>query len=184
MERWLPDKPAFILDAGCGQGQLSLRMAELGHRVTAIDYMTSDLESAAALRRTSAARWELIAGTLEELPLNHRRRFEVVVSIEVIEHLYRPVTTLKNLSRVMVLGGTIILSTPYHGWLKNVAISLAGGWDVHHHPLVEGGHIKFWSRRTLSAALSEAGFEPIKWRGVGRAPYLWKSIIVKARKLR
>jgi 2-polyprenyl-6-hydroxyphenyl methylase/3-demethylubiquinone-9 3-methyltransferase len=179
---WLPGGPAEILDAGCGQGQLSLRMAELGHRVTAIDSLVPDVASAAALRLRSGAQWDLIAGSLEELPLNRRRRFEVVVSIEVVEHLYRPLTALRNLAAVTAPGGIAILSTPYHGWLKNLAISAAGGWDVHHHPLVEGGHIKFWSRATLGAALGAAGFEPVEWRGVGRVPYLWKSIMVKARK--
>lgn len=159
-------------------------MATLGHKVTGIDFPTRDFEQAVALAKGASPKWDLVAGSLESLPLNGRARFDVVVSIEVIEHLYRPRAALRNLSAVMVPGATPILSTPYHGWLKNVAVSLAGGWDVHHDTLVEGGHIKFWSRRTLTAALREAGFEPIEWRGRGRVPSFWKSIMVKARKMR
>ncbi len=183
VERWLPEKSSFILDAGCGQGQLSFRMAARGHRVIGIDLPSPDFDLAAELLKRSTSKWNLIAGSLELLPINGRRGFDMAVSIEVIEHLYRPLTALRNISNLLVPGGIVILSTPYHGWLKNLAISLTGDWDFHHDPLVEGGHIKFWSRRTLAMALRQAGLEPVEWRGVGRAPFLWKSIIVRARKI-
>jgi 2-polyprenyl-3-methyl-5-hydroxy-6-metoxy-1,4-benzoquinol methylase len=155
-------------------------MAALGYRVTGIDFPTSDLDHSVVRSKTNPG-WNLIAGSLESLPLNNRARFDAVISIEVLEHIYRPRTALQNLRAVMASGATLILSTPYHGWLKNVAISLAGDWDFHHGALIEGGHIKFWSRRTLTIALREAGFEPIEWCGRGRVPWLWKSIMVKAR---
>lgn len=183
VERWLPAEPCFILDAGCGQGQLSFRMAARGHSVVGIDLPSPDLALAAELLKGSASKWQLVAGSLELLPMNGRRCFDVAVSIEVIEHLYRPLTALRNISELLVPQGITILSTPYHGWLKNVAISLTDDWDFHHTSLEEGGHIKFWSRRTLATALRQAGLEPIEWCGVSRAPFLWKSIIVKARKI-
>lgn len=78
--------------------------------------------------------------------------------------------------------GLLVLSTPYHGYLKNLALSVLDAWDTHHTPLWHGGHIKFWSRRTLGQLLSENGFETIGFSGVGRLPYLWKSMILVARK--
>jgi hypothetical protein len=75
-------------------------------------------------------------------------------------------------------GGKFICTTPYHGYLKNLAISLAGGWDKHADPLFDGGHIKLFSRRTLSALMAEAGFRKLEFRGAGRYPYFWKSMII------
>ena len=46
----------------------------------------------------------------------------------------------------------------------------------------DGGHIKFWSRRTLSALLEEVGFGRLEFRGAGRLPYLWNSMILSARR--
>jgi 2-polyprenyl-6-hydroxyphenyl methylase/3-demethylubiquinone-9 3-methyltransferase len=66
--------------------------------------------------------------------------------------------------------------------LKNLALSIAGAWDAHHHPLVDGGHIKFWSRRTLAQLLSDEGFEEVAFQGAGRLPFLWKSMILMARR--
>ncbi|TVR67116.1 MAG: methyltransferase [Candidatus Competibacteraceae bacterium] len=49
--------------------------------------------------------------------------------------------------------------------------------------LWDHGHIKFWSMRTLTALLEEAGFREIRFERVGRVPPLAKSMIVTARKL-
>lgn len=77
-----------------------------------------------------------------------------------------------------------MLSTPYHGWLKNVAIAVAGEGDRHYQPLSDYGHIKFWSVGTLSRLLWEAGFDEVQYRGLGRVPYLWRSLVVTARRPR
>ncbi len=60
--------------------------------------------------------------------------------------------------------------------------SASGKLDRHFTALWDGGHIKFWSRRTLSALLQEAGFELVAFRGAGRWPWLWKSMLIAARK--
>jgi 2-polyprenyl-6-hydroxyphenyl methylase/3-demethylubiquinone-9 3-methyltransferase len=53
--------------------------------------------------------------------------------------------------------GHFIVSTPYHGWLKNVVLALSGKMDNHFTALWDGGHIKFWSRETLSRLLRSKG---------------------------
>jgi 2-polyprenyl-6-hydroxyphenyl methylase/3-demethylubiquinone-9 3-methyltransferase len=80
-------------------------------------------------------------------------------------------------------GGVIILTTPYHGYLKNLALSLLNAWDKHFTVDWEGGHIKFFSPKTLSAMLKEAGFGEIEFRGAGRLPYLWKTGVYRAVRL-
>ena len=74
------------------------------------------------------------------------------------------------------------MTTPYHGYLKNLALSIFGMWDYHHTALWHGGHIKFWSRATLTKLLNENGFDVIEFHGVGRVAYLWKSMLLVARK--
>jgi hypothetical protein len=78
-------------------------------------------------------------------------------------------------------GGELILSTPYNGYLKNILISVFDKWDHHLNPLWDGGHIKYWSRSTLTQLLLEQNFEIINFKGAGRIPYLWKSMVIKAK---
>lgn len=108
--------------------------------------------------------------------------FPVVVSLEVIEHLYDPRTYAKRLFELVAPAGVAIVSTPYHGYWKNLALSLTGRLDDHFTALWDGGHIKFWSVRTLRVLLKESGFSQIDFLRVGRIPPLAKSMIALAHK--
>ncbi|MFN3682011.1 MAG: hypothetical protein ACK4VP_08235, partial [Nitrospira sp.] len=80
-------------------------------------------------------------------------------------------------------GGVAIVSTPYHGYWKNLALALSGKMDAHFTALWDHGHIKFWSIRTLRQLLQEAGFSEIRFLRVGRIPPLAKSMIAVAYRL-
>lgn len=79
-------------------------------------------------------------------------------------------------------GGRFICTTPYHGYLKNLALSIMGKWDQHADPLWDGGHIKLWSRAKLGALLEETGFTNIQFRGAGRLPGLWMTMVMSGDK--
>jgi hypothetical protein len=71
--------------------------------------------------------------------------------------------------------------TPYHGYWKNLSLSLMpGAWDRHHHPLSDNGHIQFCSMGLLRALLVQAGFTAVRFQRVGRIPALAKSMIAVA----
>jgi 2-polyprenyl-6-hydroxyphenyl methylase/3-demethylubiquinone-9 3-methyltransferase len=78
-------------------------------------------------------------------------------------------------------GGLAIISTPYHGYIKNLIMALTGTLDRHFTSLWDHGHIKFWSKKTLSILLREAGFTHIEFLRVGRIPVLAKSMIAVAK---
>lgn len=61
-------------------------------------------------------------------------------------------------------------------------MALSGKLDQHFTALWDHGHIKFWSMRTLSILLEEAGFRNIRFERVGRIPALVKSMISVAHK--
>ena len=107
---------------------------------------------------------------------------DVVVSSEVIEHLYYPQRYLDNMMSLIRPGGFIILTTPYHGYLKNLALSVFNHWDKHHTVDWEGGHIKFFSERTLTDMLIKSGFTDIVFNNAGRMTFLWKSMVCSGQK--
>lgn len=61
-------------------------------------------------------------------------------------------------------------------------LALANRWDDHHHPLRDGGHIKFWSINTLTKLFETEGFRVMDIRGAGRVQTLWKSAIMTGQK--
>jgi 2-polyprenyl-6-hydroxyphenyl methylase/3-demethylubiquinone-9 3-methyltransferase len=108
--------------------------------------------------------------------------FQAVLSLEVIEHLYAPRDFVRGAFDLLEPGGTLLVSTPYHGYLKNLALAVCGAMDRHFTALWDGGHIKFFSMRTLSALLNEVGFVNINYARVGRVPPLAKSMVATAQK--
>lgn len=179
LERWGPDKAAMrVLDLGCGNGAVAGWLSERGHSVVGVD------PSREGIRRARAAHPEIEFHRASAYdPLRERLgRFEVVVSLEVVEHVYDPRAYARTLHEVLVPGGIAVVSTPYHGYLKNLAIALLGRFDEHVEPGRVHGHIKFWSPDTLGALLDDAGLEVLEIRRAGRIAPLANSMIAVARK--
>ena len=109
-------------------------------------------------------------------------RFPCVVSLEVVEHVYFPRKYAKCVRGLLEPGGMAIISTPYHGYWKNLALALTGKFDEHFTALWDHGHIKFWSVRTLSMLFEEQGLQVEKVIRVGRFPTLAKSMILVIRR--
>lgn len=177
--KWGPsDRPCRVLDAGCGNGYVTGILLEAGFDVVGIDASASGIQQARA--NNPGGTFECLS-VYEELK-DRLGPFDLIVSTEVIEHLHVPRRFVSNLRAVLKPGGVMLLSTPYHGYLKNLGLAILGKWDGHLTALWDGGHIKFWSRPTLSALLEEQGLEVVDFLGCGRLPYLWKSMILVARK--
>jgi 2-polyprenyl-6-hydroxyphenyl methylase/3-demethylubiquinone-9 3-methyltransferase len=168
-----------VLDAGCGNGFFAKRLRENGFDVVGMDLDESGIIHA---RRLCPDTRFLVASVYDDLRALTGRQFDAVVCLEVIEHLYDPRLFVSRVHDCLRRGGMFILSTPYHGYLKNLLIALADKFDAHVTALWDGGHIKFWSRRTLTALLQEKGFRAERFLGAGRLPYLWKSMIVASRR--
>lgn len=167
-----------ILDAGCGNGFVAGKLAEIGHHVVGIDLAEDGI--AIARGTYPNLRFEVcsVYDNLKTLVNN----VDLVVSSEVIEHLFYPKVFLNNLYKVICPGGYIILTTPYHGFLKNLALSVTNNWDKHFTASWEGGHIKFFSEKTIKLILEGEGFKEVTFNNAGRLPWLWKSLVCRAQK--
>lgn len=167
---------ARVLDVGCGSGFIAGQFIERGCDVTGIDLSQSGISL--AREAYPQGRFEVMGASDGILSALSCAPFDLVVSTEVIEHLYAPRPYIKGCFDALRPGGRFICSTPYHGYLKNLAIALTGRTIAHANPLWDGGHIKLWDRPTLSELFKEAGFNDLRFRGAGRLPYLWMSMLM------
>lgn len=125
-----------ILDAGCGNGYISTQLRHLGHDVTAFDLSPDGIDL--AKQEEPSVRW-FVRSVYDDLTDLSESGFDVIVSSEVIEHLFSPAKFLANMNSLLRRDGMIILTTPYHGYLKNLALSIFNAWDKHHTVDWEGG---------------------------------------------
>jgi 2-polyprenyl-6-hydroxyphenyl methylase/3-demethylubiquinone-9 3-methyltransferase len=77
-----------------------------------------------------------------------------------------------------------IITTPYHGYLKNLLLAVTGKMDGHFNALWDHGTIKFWSVPTLTSLFEEVDLKREQVLRVGRVAALAKSMIVVFRKPR
>lgn len=84
---------------------------------------------------------------------------------------------MRTFSSLLAPGGLGIISTPYHGYVKNLAVIALGGFDHHFNPLWEGGHLKFFTIRKLRELFIEYGFTTPEFHRVGRVPIVAKSVM-------
>jgi SAM-dependent methyltransferase len=171
-------EPTRIFDLGCGNGSIAALLAQRGHDVQGVDPSSSGIAAAQKtypfLRLEVGSAYDDLASKFGSFPL--------VVSLEVVEHVYSPRDYARTLFDLVAPGGHAIVSTPYHGYWKNVALALSGKMDDHFTALWDHGHIKFWSIRTLDTLLREAGFHSIGFQRLGRFPPLAKTMMAIARK--
>lgn len=172
-------RPATVLDIGCGNGAITGRLAQVGYETTGIDFTPSGIDRARASHPQANYRVHNID---EPLPDDLRGRFDVVVAAEVVEHLFLPRELLARAREAVGETGHVVITTPYHGYWKNLALAALGRFDDHWQPLSDYGHIKYFSQSTLSAILRECGFTPTGFARVGRIPPLAASMIMTGRR--
>jgi len=163
-----------VLDLGCGNGSLSHLIAQQGYEVVGVE----DSEQGVAIARRSFPDCHFIQASIYELPYAElENSFDIVLSAEVIEHLLYPRELVRAAKKCLKPNGRLILTTPYHGYLKNLVLAVSGKMDTHFNPLWDGGHVKFFSVSTLTQLLETENYRNIKYKFSGRTPFLWKSML-------
>jgi len=167
-----------LFEVGCGNGSVAHTLSQAGWDVTGVDPSTEGVAQA----REAYPELKLARGSAYDGLAARYGQFPVVLSLEVVEHVYAPRDYARTIFDLVADGGFAILSTPYHGYWKNLALAVTGKMDAHFTALWDHGHIKFWSIKTLTELLTETGFVDICYKRVGRIPSLAKSMIAIARK--
>lgn len=168
-----------ILDLGCGNGAIAHALISKGYDVYGVDASISGVSIANSI---TPGRFFLDVAS-GKLPVGlENKKFLYLIFTEVIEHLYDPRSFVLFARKILSpTAGEFIISTPYHDYLKNLVLAITGKLDKHFTALWLGGHIKFFSKKSLALLLKEENFQVIDFAGAGRLPFLWKSMMIKAK---
>ena len=152
-----------VLDAGCGDGNLTASLAEHGYQMYGIDLSESGINIA---RRRSCGMFAL-ASIYDDLrmPFPGVEYFAAIIAIDTIEHLYSPKIFARRSFEALQPGGILIVTVPYWGYLKNIVLALTNRLDYALTALWEVGHIKHWSRKTLTELMLEQSYEVVSFEG-------------------
>jgi len=164
-----------ILDYGCGSAGMVQFFHEEGYQVAGTDIS----EVIITKNRVEYPDLNFTVGDADAPAPYPDQSFDAVFSSEVIEHIYDVDFVFSEFNRLLRPGGQLLLTTPYHGLIKNLVIALFY-FDTHYSPTWE--HIRFFTRKTLDNMCRAHGFTPIKWTRVGRIGPLARSFFLTCQK--
>ena len=160
----LPFKDLRILDIGCGGGLLCEPMARLGASVVGADAASGNIPVAQIHARQSELEIDYRHTTAEALA-DRGEKFDVVLNMEVVEHVAGPPTYLLACQKLLKPGGLHICSTLNRNPKSFLFAIIGAEWVMRWLPKGTHDWNKFITPDELFAFLTEAGLLPVDRKG-------------------
>jgi 2-polyprenyl-3-methyl-5-hydroxy-6-metoxy-1,4-benzoquinol methylase len=151
----LPDRPGQVLEVGCGAGATLQWLQADGHAL-----QTTGIEPAADAAAAARSRVDrVLEGPLEQqIDQLAPASFDLVLCLDVLEHLVDPWDAVRQLQPLLRPGGTLIVSLPN---VRNhrvvLPLLLRGRWEYRDAGIMDRTHLRFFSRQGARQLLEQAG---------------------------
>ena len=171
-QHWQCDEHGFkplearkALDVGCGAGLLAEPLARLGAELTAVDAAPELIAAAQLHARGQGLEIDYRVAAVEELG----GEFDLITSMEVIEHVADPEAFVASLAARLAPGGLLILSTPNRtAWSRLLMVGFAETVGA----IPKGTHDfdKFIAPERMKAMFADAGLKCLDVEGIAWSP--------------
>ncbi len=159
------EKPLRVFDAGCGDGRLAADCKGRGWSVSGMDAHAEGV----AVARTNGV--DALVGDIEAVWPVADDTQDVVLLLDVLEHLVDPTHALHEAHRILSPDGHCIVAFPNHFDVRQRLHMLFGGGIVHwsHQKYKDAeaatyGHVRFLQREELEQLFHETGFSIVAWQ--------------------
>lgn len=163
VKKLIPKGHVKLLDFGCGKGTILGEMLKVNPK---LDMVGADVsEEALNFAKKKYPKQTFVKITEgQKLPFKSNT-FDFITALDVLEHIYDTDRAFEELARVLKPNGKILISVPYNGLLKNLAISLFF-FDYIFDPATP--HIRFYTKNTMTKYLTKYGLTPTYWNYHGK----------------
>jgi 2-polyprenyl-6-hydroxyphenyl methylase / 3-demethylubiquinone-9 3-methyltransferase len=151
-----------VADVGCGAGLLAEPLARLGGSVTAVDAAPENIHAARLHAEGQGLEIDYRVGGVEALT----ERYDLVCSLEVLEHVADPATFIRGLADALGEYGLLILSTPNRTTLSRLLMIVIGE-GIGRIPRGTHDWEKFLTPAETGGLIEQAGLEVIDTTGLG-----------------
>ncbi len=158
-----------VLEIGCGPGSLTKLLQGYGAcRVTGVELEAASIERARQYCEV-IHQADLNTDTWPQV-LGGARDFDTVVAADVLEHLYDPWTTLKQMANLIAPDGNIVVSLPHAGHGAIAACLFNGDVAYRNSGLLDKTHIRFFGLKNIEDLFAQAGLKIVEARYVIKPP--------------
>ncbi len=169
----MPFKGLRILDIGCGGGLLSEPMARLGAEVVGADAAARNIPVARVHAEQSGLMIDYRHTTAEAMAAADEQ-FDVVLNMEVVEHVADPQAYLTACQQLLKPGGLMICSTLNRNPKSFVMAIIGAEWVMRWLPKGTHDWAKFITPDELYALIGKAGLTPVDRKGMVFNPVTWR----------
>ena len=162
-----------ILDIGCGGGLLSEPMARLGATVVGADAAPRNIPVAQVHAEQSGLTIDYRHTTAEDMAAAGEQ-FDVVLNMEVVEHVADPLAYLTACQQLLKPGGLMICSTLNRNPKSFVMAIIGAEWVMRWLPKGTHDWAKFITPDELVALIRNAGLDPVDKKGMVFNPVSWR----------
>lgn len=160
LARSASDRKLRILDLGCGAGFLADELRHRGHHVTGVDHR----QVTGSDRRTDRF---ITADLGDGLPAQVDGPFDLVLLGDVVEHLRHPDVLLRNLHRVILPNGSLLVTVPnFSHWYPRTRV-LVGAFGYDKRGILDEDHVRFFTYRTIRRLFSDTGWKVTRREVIG-----------------
>ncbi len=168
----LPFGGLRILDIGCGGGLLSEPMARLGAEVVGADAAPRNIPVAQVHAAASGLSIDYRFTTAEDLAAAGEQ-FDVVLNMEVVEHVSDPLAYLTACHDLLKSGGIMLCSTLNRNPKSYLMAIIGAEWVMRWLPKGTHDWAKFITPDELYALITRAGLTPVDRKGMVFNPISW-----------
>jgi 2-polyprenyl-3-methyl-5-hydroxy-6-metoxy-1,4-benzoquinol methylase len=161
--KWLERRsPGKILDLGCSGGLLSERVRGFGHHIVGVDVV----EIPGVRDRVDEF---LLANLDQGLPeaAVAGAPYDVVLCADILEHVRDPESVMREFRSLLAPGGVLIASVPNFGHFYARLRTVLGLFDYDQRGVLDNGHVRFFTRRSLARHFRGAGFTIVHQEATG-----------------
>lgn len=163
-----------VLDVGCGDGYLLYQLRNSFAELIGLEFSSSRL--AQAQKNLDGFRFRGVCGSGEDMSMIASASVDQIVSADVIEHVPDVYLAVKEMFRVLKPGGRLVINTPNVAFIKKRVLLLLGRFPSTSQPneglgsdlLFDGGHLHYFTFRSLRLLLQREGFVVESESGFGR----------------
>lgn len=150
-----PTSAHRVMELGCGAGAtlVYLKQQGLADWTCGVDVHDESLQRAAALGVD-----ETVQGNVEELScLEDEPPFDVILCLDVLEHLVDPWSVVKRISGMLTERGVVIASIPNSQNLRVIVPLIFGYWTYKDCGILDNGHLRFFTKISAIELLQSGG---------------------------
>lgn len=155
-----------LLDVGCGGGIISYEMSKLGIKPFGIDANESNVSIAQEHAQNNSYSAQFFHTTVEDY-VNNGNKFDVILCLELIEHIINPQEFVSNLAKLLNKGGVIVISTLNRTAKSYLLAIVAAEKILKWVPKQTHDYNKFIKPSELVMMASKSDLELLEMKGLG-----------------